>query len=93
MILNKWQLEALVKNKPGLSLKEFATELGVDPRTAIRHARRHNAIVVELGRRGKGCKTRLWWKYRLPAHLSNKPTKTSTPAEFGELQYVSLDDL
>lgn len=93
MILNKWQLEAVVRDKPGLSLAEFTTVLGVDRRTALRHARRHNAIVVELGRRGKGYKTKLWWKYDLPRHLRDEPSDDPTPDQFGELQYVSLDEV
>lgn len=93
MILNKWRLEAIVRSKPGLSLAEFATELGVGRGTALRHARRHKFIVVEDSRGGKGVKTRLWLKWNLPDRLIDVPPADDAVLARREPRTYTLEDL
>jgi hypothetical protein len=93
MVINKWRLEAVVRQEPGLSLAKFATELGVCKPTALRHARRHKFIVVEDGRRGKGKETRLWLRWDLPSHLQSKPTQVDAALVIPELRIFNLDEI
>jgi hypothetical protein len=93
MILNKWKLEAIVRKNPGISLNDFATAVGVNRRTAHRHARRHAHIVVEESRGGKGVKTKLWLSWDLPDHLIVEPSVRDTVHSNRSLRVYTLDEL
>lgn len=88
MIINRKQLEKLVRDNPGISPTEVSRVMGIGRKTVLRHARKNHRLVVEQRTGGRDRASRLWSRYDLPVHLIAERPETSKPSS----RFYTLDD-